>query len=210
MILAIILLVLIVLLLAILIMFLFYMLFPSVKQQMEINDDPVLSVNEIKYRDKEIHEKNLVTDQRAFVFCSCNKKAFSTQDINFNEGFTCKMINDVYGTGTDCKYACIGLGDCAKVCPQAAISIVNRTARVSNLCIGCGKCVDVCPLGIIGLISKEHADSVLCKSASENSTNVIENVTCSEKNSEIKCVWNEQKYFKIWNYCYKIYQRIKY
>lgn len=210
MILAIILLILIILLLAILIMFLFYMLFPSVKQQMNITDDPVLSVNEIKYRDRETHEKNLVTDQRAFILCSCNKKSFSTKDMNFNEGFTCSMANDVYGTGTDCKYTCIGLGDCIKICPQSAIVIENKTAVVTNLCIGCGKCVDICPLGIIKLISKDQKEPIICKKSAESSVNVVENVTCSEKDKEIPCKWDEKKYFKIWNYCYRIYQRIRF
>lgn len=204
MILAIILLILIILLLALLIMFLFYMLFPSINQQLKIKDDPVLSVNEIKYRDSEKQEKSKVTDQRAFVLCSCNKKSFSTTKPNFNDSYTCEMVNSVYGTGTDCKFSCIGLGDCVKCCPQSAIEVSNGTAVVTNLCIGCGICVDVCPLKIIKLVPAEENVKISC--AFENQ----DYVTCSEKENKLETAWNDKKGFKIWNYCYKIYQRIRF
>ena len=114
------------------------------------------------------------------------------------------MVKDVHGSGTDCRYACIGLGDCAKVCPQQAIDIINHTAVVSSLCIGCGRCISVCPQKIITLVSKASMKMVIC-----NNVNPDERTSCSDKGKEENVQWNASKRFKIWSYCYRIIKRTK-
>jgi len=169
MILTIILFILITILLALLIMFLFYILFPAIKEQTKVYDDPILSGEEVNYRDSETHEKVPVSDEKAIILCNC-KKDFAIQKVNFNSEYTCRMVNSVYGTGTDCKYACIGLGDCVRKCPQSAIIIENKTAVITNLCIGCGKCIDACPLKIIKLVPKDTKSIVLCSNNDDTIT----------------------------------------
>ena len=173
MILAIILLILIVLIIAILLLFLFYILFPSIQVNKKIKEDPVISNREIEYIKPKL-EKIEKTDVRAIVLCSC-EKTFNAKRDSFNESYSCAMVNNYSGTGTDCKYACIGLGDCVKICPQEAIIIKNRTAVVTNLCIGCGKCVSVCPLQIIRLIPKGTKEYTVCANKSDEKT------ACSEE-----------------------------
>lgn len=181
-------------------MFLFYILFPSIHAQNKIEEDPVISNSEIDYIKSEVPETP-VSDVKAIVLCSCNK-SFKINRDSFNEAYSCAMVNRYSGTGTDCKYACIGLGDCAKVCSQQAISIINRTAVISNLCIGCGKCTEVCPLHIIRLIPKKTQEYTICANKSD------ENSTCSEELKTQKVSWNAKKDFKIWTTCYKIIGRI--
>ena len=200
MILAVILLLLIILTVSILLLFLFYILFPSIHGQKEIKEDPVISDSEIEYI-KPVIDKTEVSDMKALVLCSCNK-SFKTERDVFNEGYSCTLVKEYSGTGCDCKYACIGLGDCTKSCPQQAIIIKNRTAVVTKLCIGCGKCVDICPLHIIRLVPKDTKEYTLCANKSD------EKSSCSEESKTQKVLWNEKKHFKIWQTCYKIFERI--
>lgn len=201
MILPIILLVVILLLLALIIMFLFYVLYPSINKDGLKNDDPFLSNREINNIQTENQEVTL-TPSKAYVLCNCNK-SFQKDRIVFNQLHTCAMVNSKYGTGTDCKFACIGLGDCEKICPQQAIFIENNTAKVSSLCIGCGKCAEVCPLHIIKLIPTDTKIISVC-----SNQNLENRTSCSNRDGEEKVLWNDKKDFKMWKYCYKMYKTI--
>ena len=112
------------------------------------------------------------------------------------------MINSDNGTGTDCKFSCIGLGDCVKVCPQQAIKIVNNTAVVTSTCVGCGKCVDICPLGIIKLIPKDTPSIAICSNCINYPT------SCSDIQKEQAVVWEEKNNFKFWKQCYKLFKNV--
>lgn len=92
--------------------------------------------------------------------CDTEKKDFSFSGYN-----TCRNAKQYYGGPWSCKYGCIGLGDCAEVCPSGAISTDNGLARVDPIkCIGCGLCAEVCPNDIIDLRSSENRADVLCSS----------------------------------------------
>ena len=66
---------------------------------------------------------------------------------------------------TDCSYGCIGLGSCAKVCPQDAIVIRRGVAEVdTEKCVGCGLCMKACPKGMIELIPASSHVAVKCSS----------------------------------------------
>ena len=44
------------------------------------------------------------------------------------------------------KEKCVGCGDCVKVCPAQAISIVGGKAKINaDKCVDCGRCAQVCP-----------------------------------------------------------------
>lgn len=200
MILAIVLLTLIILLLSILIIFIYYILFPSLSKDKEFVD-PVIGENEKKYVIPE--KKDIkISDLKAVVLCNCGKK-FALPPINFNSQHNCFMVKSVYGSGLDCKFACIGLGDCQKVCPQQAISITNKTAVISDLCCGCGKCADICPQQIITLVPKTVSSIQLCSNINKDSL-----TSCDCRGKEEKLQWKSKKHFKIWAYCYKLLKRI--
>lgn len=202
MILRIILLILVILALAILIAFSFYIFLPSIsKNNSTKNEDPVISFSELNYHFP-MNKNITVTDKKAFVMCSC-KKSFSLERPLVNENYTCFMEKSLHGSGTDCVFACIGLGDCAKVCFQNAIVLQNRTAVIINeLCCGCGKCAEVCPQKIIKMIPKNEKIVQNCASSQENNT------SCTKKNLEEKNTDISKKGFKIWAFCYRIIKRI--
>lgn len=200
MILPIILLVLIILVLAILLMFLFYMLFPSIKKNLaedEVFEDPIISNVEKNYIMPSKQDFN-ISDHKAIVLCNCGKK-FDLEPMPFNPEHTCFMMKGVHSSGTDCKYACIGLGDCVRVCPQQAIVIENRTAVISELCCGCGRCAAICPQNIIKLVPKNTEKTVICNNTDENDL-----TSCNCRGVEQNVEWKPKKDFKIWSSCYKI------
>ena len=64
---------------------------------------------------------------------------------------------------TDCTYGCLGLGSCAEVCPEKAISVINGVAVVNrSRCVSCGLCVKTCPRGLISLIPESKIIRVRC------------------------------------------------
>lgn len=200
MILPIILLIVIVLVLAIIILFSFYIFLPSINlnNKEKFDDDPIISDIERDYRLIESAKCKVDKEHRAIVLCSCNK-SFALEPTITNKSYSCFMAKSIQGSGSDCKYGCIGLGDCTVKCPQQAISIVNRTAVISNMCCGCGECVDVCPQHIIKMIPRTQESIVLCNNDKEDDL-----TSCSARSNEIKIERSEKKDFKIWKYCYKI------
>lgn len=66
-----------------------------------------------------------------------------------------------------CRFSCLGFGNCIKVCPTQAISIVDNVAFVDeDKCIACGKCAAACPRGTITLLPKDAPAVILCRSHS--------------------------------------------
>ena len=98
----------------------------------------------------------------AFVHCKgdCNV----TQKKSDYEGTrSCKAVRLLYGGDGTCQYGCIGYGDCAAVCPEQAINIINGVAHVNEArCVGCGLCSKTCPQHIISVIPKQWPVKVAC------------------------------------------------
>jgi len=65
-----------------------------------------------------------------------------------------------------CKYGCLGLGTCERVCPFDAIHVNVKGIAVVDRekCTACGKCVAVCPKNIIELIPESSIVQVTCMS----------------------------------------------
>ena len=176
MILKIVLLILFLLLLILLSFFTLYILIPSITKGDKKTDDPLvpLTLSPVILPEE---KKYVPSDKKAFVLCSCNKECKLDRSL-FNEKYTCTMAKTTFGSSLDCKFACLGLGDCAKICPQEAIKIENMTAVITNNCCGCGKCVQICPQNIIDLIPTDTKRMVIC------ANDASENTSCSKLNSE--------------------------
>ena len=93
-----------------------------------------------------------VIEQVAYVACNGTCEVVEKR-FEYMGQKTCRVANLTYSGDRVCTYACLGYGDCIRVCPQGAIAIENGVARVDpKKCIGCGICVRECPNGIIHLI----------------------------------------------------------
>ncbi len=103
-----------------------------------------------------------VVEQTAFVRCGgdCEK----TKNKMDYEGLeSCKAAKLVFGGTGSCTYGCMGLGDCAAVCPHKAICVEDGLARIDpRACIGCGLCAKTCPQKIITLLPTAYKPRVRC------------------------------------------------
>ena len=103
-----------------------------------------------------------VVEKVAYV--SCNGTCDAVQrKYDYNGQTTCHAANSAYGGDKFCKFACLGYGDCAAICPQDAISIENGIANIdARKCIGCGLCEKRCPHSIIHIINDTARVAVKC------------------------------------------------
>ena len=86
---------------------------------------------------------------KAVVACSgtCGKtgKRFEFEGLH-----SCQAVKGLYGGDGDCKFGCLGYGDCVSVCAFDAIHVVDGVALVDReKCTGCGACAKACPNAII-------------------------------------------------------------
>ena len=88
-------------------------------------------------------------EKKAVVQCQGNsehcKPSYDYKGIQ-----SCAAAAALYGGPKTCTFACIGLGDCTKVCKFDAIHIVDGVAKVDkDKCTGCGACANICPKKVI-------------------------------------------------------------
>ena len=103
-----------------------------------------------------------VETRRAVVTCLAD---LGSEEMNYNGIQDCNAANLVSGGPTTCRYGCLGLGSCARVCPFGAIEMVGRVAIIHpELCAGCGKCTEVCPRKVIKMVPTSRNIHVYCNS----------------------------------------------
>ena len=102
---------------------------------------------------------------RAQVMCSGTNDTTRKKYIYDDGAADCLAEMKLSGGNKGCRYACVGMGNCTKVCPSGAISVKKGTAFVDyRLCTGCGNCVTACPKHIIKLIPYDSYYWVGCSS----------------------------------------------
>ncbi len=79
---------------------------------------------------------------------------------------SCRVAAGMAGGPKECRFACIGLGDCMNHCAFHAISIVDGIAHIDeSLCKGCGTCVETCPRSVIQLRPVDAPVLVRCRNS---------------------------------------------
>ncbi len=100
--------------------------------------------------------------QVAVVMCngSCdNAKTL----LEYKGPQTCKAASQLFGGLKQCKFGCLGLGDCVKACNYDAIRVINGVAKVDrNACVACGMCAKACPKGLIRIAPEKNQVVVFC------------------------------------------------
>ena len=123
-----------------------------------------------------------VVEKAAVVGCSGCPEVTGTK-YDYRGTKSCAACSAFYGGEGDCRYACLGFGDCVAACQFDAISIVNGIAKVNNeKCTGCMMCAEACPKGIIR--QKKQTDMVAVKCSNHDVGKMVRAVC---KNGCIAC-----------------------
>lgn len=121
----------------------------------------------------------------------CNGTCDAVKEKNTYYGVdSCAAKAQLYGGPSECKYGCLGSGDCASVCPNDAICTKDGIARVDRRkCVGCGMCKDVCPRGIISLVPNTNNTAVMCANKEKGAVarNACKNACIGCKKCELNC-----------------------
>lgn len=129
-------------------------------------------------------------DVVAFVNCNGNC-ASTTKKANYIGKNTCLAASLIYGGPENCRFSCIGFGDCATVCPANAICLKDGIAHVdTSRCLGCGLCKDVCPKKIISMVPQETSTVIMCSNRDKGveARKVCDNACIGCKKCEKSCV----------------------
>ncbi len=65
----------------------------------------------------------------------------------------------------ECRYGCVGVGDCVKACTKGAMALEGASVKIlADKCDGCGDCLPACPQSIIRLIPQNATNFIPCSS----------------------------------------------
>ncbi|MBS7241816.1 MAG: 4Fe-4S binding protein [Treponema sp.] len=176
--------------------FIFELLVPSLRAQNISFNKPIFSENEIRVRPSLMETFKEAKDTKAVVMCSSRKKCGDFR-FEYDGPKSCTLYLSICDTEHDCKYGCIGFGDCVKFCTRKAISIENRTAVINNLCNGCGKCLEFCPKGIIKLVPVTTERTVFCSAPFSEKTKCSDNLKETDINYGTKDFKLSKKLYKL-------------
>lgn len=121
-------------------------------------EEAAKKIGEILGKEVTLREK-----QVARVLCGGRDCELKFNYIGINE---CHAANSVAGGFKSCRYACLGLGDCVKVCDFDAIRWEPGKIPeiIPQKCTACGKCIEACPGNVIKLIPEKAEVYVKCSS----------------------------------------------
>jgi Na+-translocating ferredoxin:NAD+ oxidoreductase subunit B len=99
----------------------------------------------------------------ALVHCN---RGNASHAIDYRGVKDCKAVTLLADNTYDCRYACIGMGTCARACPFSAIAMseVGLPVIDEDKCTGCGLCAEACPKDIITTELDTDCVHVLCRS----------------------------------------------
>lgn len=99
----------------------------------------------------------------ARILCQGTKEAAKPR-YDYDGFKSCKVAAGLAGGPKQCRFSCLGLGDCEAKCKFGAIEMRNGIAHIDEeKCTGCTLCVAECPRNIIEMVQRDASVIVRCK-----------------------------------------------
>ena len=116
------------------------------------------------------------------AFIACQSAMTATRTAKYVGQQSCTLAATIQLGETNCKFACLCLGDCYRACPFNAIDWKPGTIPKINYekCLSCKKCVKSCPKNLIALQDKHKKIAVACNSQDKGAI--------ARKNCETACI----------------------
>lgn len=98
----------------------------------------------------------------------------NTSDKMLYDGIiSCAASTLLAGGITQCRYGCMGMGDCERACQYGAVEVCNGVAKIDPLkCKGCSKCVAACPKNLITFVELKPQAVVRCSSCDKGADTI--------------------------------------
>lgn len=114
------------------------------------------------------HILGVTVQQKARQVALCHCQKTNVQTVAVYSGIQTCRGSALFGLGggwLDCRYGCLGYGDCQKVCPFGAIIMTPGQPPVVNedKCTGCKKCVVACPRSLMRVNGVDKFVHVACR-----------------------------------------------
>lgn len=108
--------------------------------------------------------KGGASSEPTHAFRRCIKNEGNVKSRYFYDGMdTCAAAARLNNGTEACPHACLGFGDCVRVCQFNALILQEGLPLVLTLnCTSCGKCVKACPRSIISIIPQRSRVMVYC------------------------------------------------
>ena len=118
-------------------------------------------------RISEIMGQKVLSTEKMVARVLCHgEKGVAMERYAYDGYKSCAVAASLAGGPKDCRFACIGLGDCQDKCMFDAISMENGIARIDpEKCTACGACVKACPRSVISLMPLSQNIIVRCRNS---------------------------------------------
>lgn len=106
-------------------------------------------------------------DERMVARVLCQGIAGVAKERYTYDGYkSCAVAAGIAGGPKECRFACIGLGDCMDHCAFGAISMKDGIAHIDeDKCLACGTCVTYCPRNAIRMMPVSQNVVVRCRNS---------------------------------------------
>jgi Na+-translocating ferredoxin:NAD+ oxidoreductase subunit B len=100
----------------------------------------------------------------ALLRCTQDMRTGAPQKYEYEGIQDCASIAAMHKGLFTCPFACVGAGNCERVCPVDAIKMVNgRPVIDPRRCTGCGICAKICPRDVLELAPYPGRVQVYCR-----------------------------------------------